>query len=64
MGKAAQKAQIIGDINMTENNKLMETLKASPMQNRETQPFPKFTKWNVPRCHVPQPHELVNWRIW
>jgi hypothetical protein len=49
---------------MTENNKLMETLKASPMQNRETQPFPKFTKWNVPRCHVPQPHELVNWRIW
>jgi hypothetical protein len=32
MGKVAQKAQIIGNINMTEINMLMETLKVSPMQ--------------------------------
>jgi hypothetical protein len=39
IGKAAQKAQIIGDINMTEINMLMETLKASPMQIGKLNPF-------------------------
>jgi hypothetical protein len=32
MEKGAQKAQIIGDINMAKVNKFMETLKMNPLQ--------------------------------
>ncbi len=39
MEKGTQKAQIIGDINTTKVNMLMETLKLKPMQIWELNPF-------------------------
>jgi hypothetical protein len=39
MEKGAQKAQIIGDINMIKVNMFIETLKMNPMQIRKLKPF-------------------------